>query len=343
MKILTVRMDRLGDVLLSLPAIEFLKRALPDAQHFFALSQMVYPAVRPFLDEIGIKAVVTTSESIRPFLINNRVDAILILNAPGAVYREAYSSRVPFRFGMRSSVPSLLFLNGGVRQRRSKADRSEGVFNGELAEAFLKKLEPSRAVRFADEYSAITIPSDLADVEMAHLVLKELDLPAKFAVVHPGMGGSALNLSVEKYQELLVFFQKSFQFPLVFSKGPAPSDQTLVDDLTLRFPDAKTFPAVSLGVLRELFRLAQIVVAPSTGPLHLAHYVGTATLGLFSPVRSHRPLRWQPWGGEGRSLVLTPEVDCPGTKECLGGRCAAYPCMEKAQWDLLLGKAGDFI
>ena len=187
------------------------------------------------------------------------------------------------------------------------------------------------------------IPVDQSEAKEAEAVLELLGVKGDFLVVHPGMGGSALNLSGERYALFLSALVKRHPFPLLFSRGPALADQSLVDGLKRKFPGSVVIPTVSLGILRELFRKAKGVVAPSTGPLHLAHYVGTPTLGFFSPVRSHRPLRWSPWGGEGNSLVLTPAVDCPATRGCLGEKCPEFSCMEKAPWELLLQKGGDFI
>lgn len=342
MKVLTIRLDRLGDVLLSLPALDYVKRNLPDADHAFAVRSAVAPAIRPFLRERGIREV-TAENSLKNYLNVERPDAVLLLHAPSRVYRELFWARVPLRFGMYSTPSSFLFLNGGVRQRRSRADRSEGVFNGELAEALVLKMAGKGREGFAQDFSALVIPEESADRAEAQRILATLDINGRFLVVHPGMGGSALNLSAAKYHEVLEALAIRYPYPVLISKGPAPLDQTLVEQLLPQCPGAKVIPSVSLGVLREIFRQAHLVIGPSTGPLHLAHYVGTATLGLFSPVRSQRPLRWRPWGGEGKSLVLTPEVTCPAAQNCLGQACPAYNCMEKAHWNLLLENAGDFI
>ena len=153
-------------------------------------------------------------------------------------------------------------------------------------------------------------------------------------VVHPGMSGSALNLSVSQYAEIIRVLQK--QGPVLLSQGPASLDQEIVRQLKLDFPEIPVIKGVSLRVLAEVFRLANLVIAPSTGPIHLAHYVGTRTLGLYSPVRSHSPSRWAPWGGSGESETLTPEVDCPGRRDCLGPRCEVYNCMEWTSWAKIL-------
>jgi len=332
-------MDRLGDVLMSLPAVDFLKTSLPQSELSLAVRPEVADAIRPFLKARGISE--WPSHNGRLQFGSSRPDAALILHAPAQTYRELFVRRTGIRYGMYSSLSSFLFLTDGVRQRRSRADRSEAIYNAELVESFLKS--QGKRVDFAGDYTPVTIPEDEADAETAVVTLKQLGVGSEFLVVHPGMGGSALNLSADKYVRLLSTLLEKRPMPLLLSCGPARSDSELVKAIGEKLPATKLIPPVSLGVLREVFRRAKGVVAPSTGPLHLAHFVGTPTLGLYSPVRSHRPLRWQPWGGEGKSIVLTPQVECPGKRECLGRACSQYLCMEKTSWELLLDRAGDFI
>lgn len=341
MNVVAIRMDRLGDVLMSLPALDFLRTTLPQAELWFAVRQEVLSAIHPFLSARGIKALATNGSSLGGFLVEQKIDSALVLQAPARVYRELFFRRVSRRFGSYSSIPSYLFLTGGVRQRRSLAERSEGIYNGELAEAFVRKYW--QRGDFAGDFTPLLIPTDQAEAKEAESVLAAIGVRGDFLIAHPGMGGSALNLSVERYATFLSEILRTHALPLVFSEGPAASDRALVNGLKSKFPGSSSFPDVSLGVLRELFRKAKAVIAPSTGPLHLAHYVGTSTLGVFSPVRSHRSLRWKPWGGEGKSVVLSPQVDCPATKGCLGVKCPEFSCMEKASWELLLQKADDFI
>jgi ADP-heptose:LPS heptosyltransferase len=189
---------------------------------------------------------------------------------------------------------------------------------------------------------AVELPGDEASRREAREALDRagLDPEVGFALFHPGMGGSALNLSLERYLELIDSVRKIFSYPVGLTEGPASQDKQLVSELVRRQPELKVVRGVSLAGLREVFRLAKVVVAPSTGPLHLAHYVGTRTIGVYSPVRSQRRERWAPWGGTGPTRVLAPEVACPARRECLGEACEDYFCMDKLAWGSLLSPEG---
>ena len=62
---------------------------------------------------------------------------------------------------------------------------------------------------------------------------------------------------------------------MVLSQGPSALDRDAVEAICRARKDIKVLTDLELPVLREVFRQAKMVIAPSTGPLHLAHHVGT--------------------------------------------------------------------
>lgn len=210
----------------------------------------------------------------------------------------------------------------------------------ELAEDFVEAVTGGRKPA---RFEPVLLDGDIPSRELAKEKLAAMGVGPEmpFAVLHPGMGGSALNLSADCYADVAAAVESAYGLSLLFCEGPDERDIRLVRELCEKHSPAGVIRGVSLSVLREIFRLAKLVVAPSTGPLHMAHYVGVVTIGFFPPIRSQRADRWAPWGGVGSSRVLFPEVDCPATRECLGPRCRAYPCMDKVRWgQLILHKAG---
>ena len=57
--------------------------------------------------------------------------------------------------------------------------------------------------------------------------------------------------------------------------------------------------------LAGLLSLAEVVIANSTGPLHLAGAVGTRVIGLYPHTEAMSPVRWGPLG-TGHQVVLPP-------------------------------------
>ena len=76
-----------------------------------------------------------------------------------------------------------------------------------------------------------------------------------------------------------------------------------------------------LGVLTA----GDVMIAPSTGPLHVAAALGLAAVGLYPPAPTMSPRRWGPLGPWSRAL--TPPVDCPSRKHCLLEHCLLHNCL----------------
>lgn len=319
-RIIVFRTDRLGDVLLSLPALQLIRKSRPQAALRFVCRPEHHEVLAPLLQSMAIDLAGNDSPWGGAF------DAALFLFAEREDLREAKRQGIRTRVGMLSKWWSPFFLTAWLRQRRSEAIQNEAEYNLDLARVLLKKLEAPLA-----EPSPLQLPvNPIAQAEARQLVPREGTF-----VIHPGMSGSALNPSSDRYAEIIQALQT--KGPVVVTIGPASWDQRMKQELAFKVPGVNFIEGVSLAVLAEIFRRARAVVAPSTGPLHLAHYVGARTIGLFSPVRTHRADRWSPWGGTGKSSCITPQVHCPAKTNCLGEKCPEFPCMERADWPQFLG------
>lgn len=335
-KILVMRTDRMGDVMLALPSLLYLREQLPQAQIDFLVQDLYVDVIGPYLDSIGVRTLGLGKEGQRLFQRN--YTALLTLFASPKLIVQAWRAKIPVRVGLLSKPWSFFLFSNALRQRRSLSEKNEALYNLELTRFFLKQLEgvapeslEPRISLVADENSQQEALERLRDIGV-----KE---GTRFVLFHPGMGGSAVNPSAEKYLQMIDTVEEKKHFPVVLSIGPLVRDQELASQILQRKPYLKVIRYVELPVLREVFRLAETVVAPSTGPLHLAHYVGTNTVGIYPPVRAQERKRWAPWGGSGKSATFAPNLGCPGERTCIGKECPHFFCMDQIDWaDLILGK-----
>ncbi len=320
--ILISRTDRLGDVLMSLQAVNSVRKALPGSHIHFLVREEVVPVLAPLMENWGVEL-----KAFRPDFSFAGYDAALCLFDEPNLLVALKKAKVPVRVGNFSKLRSFLSLTHGIRQRRALGKKSEGEYNLELSRIFLTAL----GLNPKYDVEPVVLPTNSSAKEEAQRALRRIGIEPgmPYWVAHPGMGGSALNLGVRGYIQLLDTLAPKFKGPLVLTLGPAMADLHQVEAIIDERPDWRVLPAVSLAAVGEVFRVAELVVAPSTGPLHLAHYSGAPTLGIYSPVRSHQPKRWAPWGGGGRSTVLAPTHTCPGTRKCLGKRCKHYYCLDR--------------
>lgn len=325
LKILVVRRDRLGDVLMTLPSLVYLRKVFPEAKLDFYCQNSLHELLKGFCEELEVQLVQSCEKNY---------DSVLFLNGELADYWKIFRRKIAVRVGLYSKPASFLFLNGGIRQKRSSSGKNEAESNLELAQLLAWRLGTEQ--KFSKTESVLPINEKARTKAVEVLSQIGISKESTLVIFHPGMRGSALNITAQGYLSLMKEMENR-GYKVVLSQGPEKQDLELkVKILQLR-PNSPVLSGLSLAELAECFRLAKWVVAPSTGPLHLAHWVGVSTLGIYSPVKSQHSIRWAPWGGKIPSKILMPQVTCPAETQCLGASCEFFNCMDKLQGkDLLL-------
>lgn len=326
MKILVVRTDRLGDLVLSLPVFAAGRAARPDWE-FHAL---VAPASVPLVEnDPNVAAVWTWShaggtradEELVQRLRGERFDAAIMLHYRTPLARLLRRTGIPRRYGPLSKVSSWLLLNRGTWQHRSRGGRHEMDFNLDL----LARLPGLGTVRPADP----VLQLGAAQLEIGRAFRRE-QAPASriVAFIHPGSGGSALDWAPARFAALASALADLPGWSVFVTgqggDGPAVlAMQAAAQDPRLGFLLDRYALREFLGVLSA----GDVFVGPSTGPLHLAGALGLGVVGVYPPVPAMSPRRWGPrcrW-----HEVLVPEVDCPGRHACRLERCPLHNCLDK--------------
>lgn len=321
-RLLLVRMDRIGDLILTLPVDEALTGVeaswwITQGLGFIAVSANPRRNARELKRKIRLLEFLRLLKEIR----RERFDAAIIFHGPWWVSFLFWLARIPIRAGVKSQWHSYLFLNRAIRQKRSRAEMSELEYNFQLVERALQLRENSLK---RSPLRLVCEDTDRASVLQAHGLVRN-----SFYVVHPGMGGSALNWPLEHYVQLI--HELSQTAPVVIT-GTA-TDEPFLSPIRNALQSHPTAHPISWldGRLdgRKLIALlssAKAIVAPSTGVLHIAASTGQPTIGIFSPVRVQQPRRWRPQGVRVKSLM--PSVKkCPGEMRCLGPECEHFDCM----------------
>lgn len=346
-KILVVRPDRIGDVVLSTPVVSALRRQYPTAEITFMVRELVAPLVRgmdgvtdvfvydPDGRHKGIGGFFRLMEELK----RKNFHIAIVLHSTPKVAAAIYGIGIPNRIGPLSKPHSFLFYNRGSRQGRSRVEMHEADYNLQL----LRRL----GIRAGTHTVRTGVHIDEGKRAWARQWLAErgfrTDDPEregghrKLVAVHPGMGGSALNWPENYYVELIRALKREGHEVLVTG---GPSEATLLgrlqEEIRKNQPD-KAQPEVlfyggpGAGVidsLAALFSQADVVVAPSTGPLHVAVALGKPVVTFFPPVRVMSAIRWGPYvTKDEEASVLVPEVYCGQDFKCLGPKCNYYPCM----------------
>jgi ADP-heptose:LPS heptosyltransferase len=314
-KIVLIRMDRMGDLMCTLPVDQNFNGS-DEFEFTWSISQnlgFILENTEPerYFQEWSLKFSFETFkkfvEFCRPF------DAAIVFHAPIWVTIALWWAGVRHRFGPQSKFHQLLFLNHTLKQNRSYSVKHEADYNMELFNwALGKHSNTTPYVRFRD-------------LNLTHAPVSSL-LQKPYVIIHPGMGGSALNWPQSHYIELIqILLKKGY---LVVITGTDSDMRWLTEIAT--FSQNERNVCWLVGKLNgiELIAVlgsAKAVVAPSTGVAHLAAASGVKTLGLYSPIKVQASTRWAPRGPYAQTL--SPNVICPGKNKCRKGSCESYPCL----------------
>ena len=334
--ILLVRTDRIGDVVLSMPAARFIKARLPQARVSFLTRAYNAPLAElaPDIDEVLVDPEAGVGGLARQ-LAAKRFDAAVLLHPTGRLALALWTAGIPVRAGTAYRLYSLLF-NRRVRQHRRHSLRHELEHNVDLAAQGLGL--PSAG---QPDYPPprLDIPIGLAAAVTAKVGLNVEGGQRSLIVVHPGSGGSARDWPLERFAKLIDALQdEKPEFTVAVTLGPG--EEALRGELEPRLTKKPAWvTGLDLKELAALLSRAKLIIANSTGPLHIATAVGAKALGLYCPMVPCHPKRWGPYGTGHRALM--PEVEL--CRKCTGAECRHYDCMEGISLEQVLSTARDLI
>ncbi|MGO3701014.1 MULTISPECIES: glycosyltransferase family 9 protein [Halomonas] len=311
-KVLVVRNDKIGDFMLAWPALACLKSASPTPHITVLVPAYTAPLANacPWVDEVitdpGSHADKHAQKALLKRVKSAQFDALLTLFSTPRIGWLGWRAGIPFRVAPATKWAQL-FYNVRIRQRRSQSAKPEYQYNVDLACELLSRLSL--------KLPALPEPPfwPLPRTQMQGQTLTE-DMTAEVSiVVHPGSGGSAVNLSIDQYAGLIAQIgQQVKEVPPInwlISAGPgeeAPA-QALIDRLASADVTARHLPESS-NVAEFAHRLAEadMLIAGSTGPLHIAGCLNIATAGFYPAKRSATPLRWQTCNSAEKRLAFSP-------------------------------------
>lgn len=310
-KILVVRNDKLGDFMLSLPTFALLKRALPQVIIHALLPDYTREIAQacPFIDAVihdpGAEASWSRQQYLRKQIQAQHYDAALTLFSTTRIGWCLLRAGIPYRLAPATKLAQF-FYNQRLRQRRSQSVKPEYSYNLDLGKRLLHDFN-------------LTVPTDpqppylqFASAEIQQLkdhFLQQHRLPPgqRLVFIHPGSGGSAVNLSLAQYAQLARTLQHETPLTLVISAGPgeverAQSLARLLSDV----PSILYHSDQGLVMFAKHIAFTDLFISGSTGPLHIAGALNRPTVGFYPRRRSATALRWQTLSGDDRRLAFSP-------------------------------------
>jgi lipopolysaccharide heptosyltransferase II len=313
-RVLCVRLDAIGDVLMTTPAIRALKAARPD-RHLALLTSSSGAEVGRLLPEIDETIVYdapwmkATRDSPGPDVDRNLVDRLAA---------EPFDAAVVFTVHSQSPLPAALLcrLAGIPRVLAHSRDKpyrllSEWVADPEadqpLRHEVRRQLDLVAAVGLAvrDEHLSIRVPASASRAVRRRLAELGVDHRRPWLLVHPGSTAPSRTYPPEQWAEVAATLADETGWPIVWSGGP--NERSFVTDVRRRAGTGVSLAgALSFAELTALVAVAPLLLTNNTGPAHIAAAVGTPVVDVYAQTNAQHA----PWLVANR--VVYADVPCRG-------------------------------
>ena len=287
MKILLIQLRRLGDLILTTPAISALREHLPAAQIALAVSGESAPLL-PAIE--GLRQTFLTKRGVRD------------LSAWMEIRRAGFDCVVDFTRNDRSAW--LTFLSGApqriVSGRLKVKSKIRARFYNEFVDCAMKQMHT------ADYYLALLQPLGIsatandplleppaAAQQRASSIIADQIRDQPFALFHPGSARVEKFWEPERWAAIIEFAASQLGLFPVLSGGGTELERAHLTAIREKLHTTVLDLSGQLDLLSlaALIEYARLLVTVDSAPMHLASAAGTPQVILFGPTN---PFHWRP-------------------------------------------------
>jgi ADP-heptose:LPS heptosyltransferase len=325
LKILLNRTDAIGDLILTLPMVDVIKRQHPDAQVTILGRSYTAPIVAAAALPVGFvdwsELEKKTDSDIVAYLKDFSFDAVVHVFPNKRVARLAKKAGIAVRVGTRRRLYHLWTCNRRIKLSRRNSTLHEAQLN-------IKLLEGLNIPCDVDLTELQNMGQLQARVSLPKTVETLLPKNKPSVILHPKSKGSAREWDIRNFALLAEMLHS--QGMEVFVTGTSEEGKRIKSELGHKIPHAHDVTGtMTLPELITFISHCQALVAASTGPLHIASALGIHAVGMYPPIKPMHPGRWAPIGKN--ATVLCSEKECSACRK--QNSCS---CMQEILPDMIL-------
>lgn len=328
-RILIVRPDRIGDVVLSTPIPREIKKNFPNA--FVAVYLRNYTKDiylnNPYVDEIITndfkdKTFSTFLKSAKELRKYKFTHALMLLPTEYMNYLLFFAG-IPVRVGVGHKLYQFLTFTKYVNRKKYIPLRHEADYCMDSA----RKIGVN-----AEDLSSEIYLTD-SEKEKVKNIREELLNGKKYLIgIHSTSGNSAPNWTTKEYSKLINTLVKEKEFGIVVTDNNITNELMNIENVA--------YPNVNKNLRESILNIATLdyLVSASTGPMHIAAALKVKTISMFCPLTACSPNLWGPMGNEFEIILPSGnycQTKCPGDpKKCTfegDGGISVEKVLEKLQ------------
>ncbi|NOQ22866.1 MAG: hypothetical protein GQ565_09520 [Candidatus Aegiribacteria sp.] len=288
-RILLMRWDAIGDMMVSLPLFRKVRELFPEAETGLVVSRRNLPLLKY---EEGFTAILYDSRPsiyLRSLILTRRFRPDVIVDT-----RMHYDSTTSFIYGVVSGAK--LRLSASNRDNRLPFSVRVPMPEGRHHYAHLTKILLEGLGREIDDSELdrkLRLSADETGFADAFWRETGSSLRNKAIGVNISAGNPSRLWGTDNTAELCSFIMNSGNIPLVFSTPDDRSEAALISDAVpgaILIPECRTILHAA-----ALVKGLKAMITPDTALVHIAASYDLPVLGLFPQREGHMPL-WYPWG-----------------------------------------------
>jgi len=309
--ILIVRTDRIGDVVLTTPAIKAIRQFYPSSHVTVLVAPATYELVNgnPYVDEILVDDRQGRHKGLFGFLrlvreiSSKKFDLAVVYHTKRRYNLACYAAGIPFRLGYKNNK------FGSLLTYPLKDTRAQGVkHEAEYCMDVLKEIGIEN-----DDLDIFVPTQKEAEDWVLHWMQENNLKPNEFIVVHPGASDAAKCWPIANFASLMDRLAERNALKIVLIGSP--QTVSIAQEILRQTRQASRFldltGKTSLAQTASLLRRSRLLISNDSGPVHVAAGVGTSVISLF--LRNQAGInaeRWKPLGP--KSFILDNKLE-PGS------------------------------
>ncbi len=307
-KILLISLSNIGDVILTFPVIDILKRDFPDAK----LSVVIGPKAESLL-----KGNARLDQLI---IFNKHQSAFKMLSWMLQLRKEHFDLVIDLR---HTAIPFLI----GAKHKTSLS--SPKIENQHMRKKHLARLKSvyNYEEKSTQQYALCISEEDQGYVQ--NVIKEEIGEGQRFICIAPGAASHSKRWTGQGFAEVADALGKNEKLKIVFVGDHQDSEIARCIAAKMKEDPVNLCGRTSLIQLAELMKKSKGVLTNDSAPMHLASYLNIPTCALFGPTS---PQQYGPWSIKSTFIKnKTPcEACAPPKKE------GEHTCMQGIQSEEVL-------
>ncbi|MFO8052726.1 MAG: lipopolysaccharide heptosyltransferase II [Candidatus Omnitrophota bacterium] len=335
-RILIVRTDRLGDVILSTPVIKNLRKSYPNSHIAFICRPYTKSVLagNPYLDELivydkyGKQKKLLSTLKFALNLRKKKFDLALILHPTNRAHIVTFFAGIPKRIGWNKKLSFL--LTDKLAFMKDQGRKHELEYN----------LDILRYLGASAEDKELYVPIKKKSQQKVDKILKEqgIEEKDKLIVIHPSASCPSKRWPQDKFIELIEILnnKKDLKIAVITS-----ADQLNFASQILKVKGVINLCGqLSISETASLLKKVSLFISCDSGPAHIAAGLNIPIITIFGRNQAGlSPKRWAPTGKN--SYFLHKDVGC---KTCLAHNCQKeFICLQAVKPTEVYALAKKFI